>query len=409
MTDNPRLYIPAAFLAGVLVAFGIRDTLCLYFERHSRHRRREGSKDAQNERHAFGGIEAKNGDMIGDMKYRLPCNPGPPPIVDGIEGCIGNTPLFRIKSLSEATGCEILAKAEFLNGAGGSPKDRVALNVIQVAEEKGLLHPYSGDAIYEGTVGSTGISLATLARARGYLAHIARALAKSHSSSPESSPARASSRTSHNPPATHEITETPDEDLLVSRAAGKQSRGFFADQFENPANWQAHFRTTGPEIFAQCESKLDVFVAGAGTGGTISGVARFLKPRLPNMSVVLADPQGSGLFNRVRYGVMFDVKEREGTRRRRQVDTIVEGIGINRVTLNFEAGRELIDDVVRVNDAQAIAMARWLVEKDGIFIGSSSAVNWTRHLSKFWEKAGNVAGAVDTKLEDVLNAKGSEE
>lgn len=112
MTDNPRLYIPAAFLAGVLVAFGIRDTLCLYFERHSRHRRREGSKDAQNERHAFGGIEAKNGDMIGDMKYRLPCNPGPPPIVDGIEGCIGNTPLFRIKSLSEATGCEILAKAE---------------------------------------------------------------------------------------------------------------------------------------------------------------------------------------------------------------------------------------------------------------------------------------------------------
>ncbi|EER39081.1 cysteine synthase [Histoplasma capsulatum var. duboisii H88] len=448
MTDNPRLYIPAAFLAGVLVAFGIRDTICLYFERHYRQRRREGSKDAQNERHAFGGIETKNGDMIGDMKYRLPCNPGPPPIVDGIEGCIGNTPLFRIKSLSEATGCEILAKAE--------------------AEEKGLLHPYSGDAIYEGTVGSTGISLATLARARGYLAHIcmpsdqsteksnlllklgaivdhvppapivetghfvnrARALAKSHSSSPESSPARASSRTSHDPHATHEITETPDEDLLVSRAAGKQSRGFFADQFENPANWQAHFRTTGPEIFAQCESKLDAFVAGAGTGGTISGVARFLKPRLPNMSVVLADPQGSGLFNRVRYGVMFDVKEREGTRRRRQVDTIVEGIGINRVTLNFEAGRELIDDVVRVNDAQAIAMARWLVEKDGIFIGSSSAVNsvktalklgpghrivtilcdsGTRHLSKFWEKAGNVGGAVDTKLEDVLNAKGSEE
>lgn len=112
MTDNPRLYIPAAFLAGVLVAFGIRDTICLYFERHYRQRRREGSKDAQNERHAFGGIEAKNGDMIGDMKYCLPCNPGPPPIVDGIEGCIGNTPLFRIKSLSEATGCEILAKAE---------------------------------------------------------------------------------------------------------------------------------------------------------------------------------------------------------------------------------------------------------------------------------------------------------
>lgn len=116
-------------------------------------------------------------------------------------------------------------------------------------------------------------------------------------------------------------------------------------------------------------------MTGAGTGGTISGVARFLKPRLPNLRVVLSDPQGSGLFNRVKYGVMFDPKEKEGTRRRQQVDTVVEGIGINRVTSNFEAGRELIDDAVRVSDEQAMAMARWLVEKDGIFVGSSSAVN----------------------------------
>jgi cysteine synthase A len=152
-------------------------------------------------------------------------------------------------------------------------------------------------------------------------------------------------------------------------------RGFFTDQFENVANYAAHFKGTGPEIYAQCGGRLDAFVAGAGTGGTISGVALFLKPRLPNISIVLADPQGSGLYNRVRFGVMFDVKEREGTRRRRQVDSIVEGIGINRVTANFEAGRELIDDTVRVTDAQALAMARWLVEKDGIFIGSSGAVN----------------------------------
>lgn len=153
------------------------------------------------------------------------------------------------------------------------------------------------------------------------------------------------------------------------------SRGFFADQFENESNWRAHHNGSGPEIYAQCEGKLDAFVAGAGTGGTISGVALFLKPKIPNLSVALADPQGSGLYNRVRYGVMFDLKEREGTRRRRQVDTIVEGIGINRVTANFEAGKELVDDAVRVTDAQAMAMARWLVEKDGIFLGSSSAVN----------------------------------
>lgn len=154
-----------------------------------------------------------------------------------------------------------------------------------------------------------------------------------------------------------------------------RGRGFFADQFENEANWRAHYEGTGPELYAQCEGQIDAFVAGAGTGGTISGVARYLKPLLPKLEVVLSDPQGSGLFNRVVYGVMFDVKEREGTRRRRQVDTIVEGIGINRVTANFEAGKELVDDAVRVTDAQALAMARWLVEKDGIFIGSSSAVN----------------------------------
>jgi cysteine synthase A len=133
-----------------------------------------------------------------------------------------------------------------------------------------------------------------------------------------------------------------------------------------------------------------------------------------DLKVVLADPEGSGLFNKIKYGVMFSNTEREGTRRRQQVDTIVEGIGINRITENFEAGRELIDDAVKVSDLQAMKMARWLVEKDGIFVGSSSAVNCvaavvtalqlpegsrvvtilcdsgTRHLSKFWKKVGEI-------------------
>jgi cysteine synthase len=165
--------------------------------------------------------------------------------------------------------------------------------------------------------------------------------------------------------------------------SSRKGRGIFANQFENEANWKAHFDGTGPEIFEQTKGKLDAFVTGAGTGGTISGVALYLKPRLPALKVVLADPQGSGLYNRIKYGVMFDLKEREGTRRRHQVDTIVEGIGINRVTKNFEAGRQLIDDAVRVSDEQAAAMAQWLVEKDGIFIGSSSAVN-CKHLHRVW-------------------------
>jgi cysteine synthase A len=234
--------------------------------------------------------------------------------------------------------------------------------------------------------------------------------------------------TAHTASTTVTVPDT-EGDLVEPSDRMARGRGFFADQFENEANWRAHYGGSGPEIYAQCNGKIDAFVAGAGTGGTISGVARYLKPLLPNITVVLADPQGSGLFNRVRYGVMFDVKEREGTRRRRQVDTIVEGIGINRVTANFEAGKELVDDAVRVTDAQALAMAKWLVEKDGIFIGSSSAVNCfaavktaqklgpghrivtmlsdsgSRHLSRFWKKAGDVGGAVDTKLTDVLNAR----
>lgn len=152
-------------------------------------------------------------------------------------------------------------------------------------------------------------------------------------------------------------------------------RGFFANQFENEANWKAHFEGTGPEIYHQCGGALDAFVAGAGTGGTVAGVARYLKGFLSDVQIVLADPQGSGLYNRIKFGVMFDPKEREGTRRRQQVDSVVEGIGINRVTANLEAGRELIDDAVRVTDEEAMSMARKLVSKDGIFVGSSSAVN----------------------------------
>lgn len=229
----------------------------------------------------------------------------------------------------------------------------------------------------------------------------------------------------------------------------KPGRGYFADQFENEANWRAHFEGTGLEIYKQCGGRLDAFVAGAGTGGTIAGVARFLKSKMgvDGVKIVLADPQGSGLYNKIKNGVMFNAREREGTRRRHQVDTIVEGIGINRVTANFEIGRELIDDAIKVTDEQALSMARWLVEKDGIFVGSSSCVNCkynsklrmtyplnprtgfaavklarvmgpghrivtilcdsgSRHISKFWTYAGNVGGKSDTRLEDMVDQDG---
>jgi cysteine synthase A len=285
--------------------------------------------------------------------------------------------------------------------------------------------------VYEGTVGSTGVSLAILCRARGYLAHIC--MPSDQSIEKSSLLQKLGAEVSLVPPA-----PIVDQNQFVNRARNLAKehtaseeipgRGYFVDQFENDGNWRAHYEGTGPEIWRQCGGKLDAFVAGAGTGGTISGVARYLKPRLPELKVVLADPPGSGLYNRIKYGVMFASTEREGTRRRHQVDTIVEGIGINRVTHNFEVGRASVDDAVRVTDEEAMAMARFLVEKEGIFVGSSSAVNCVaavrtalkmgpghrvatvlcdsgaRHLSKFWAQAGNVGGAWDMTLEDILDA-----
>lgn len=373
-------------------------------------------------------------------------------VKEGIEGTIGNTPLIRIKSLSNLIGVDILAKCEFLNGAGNSPKDRVALSIIDNAEREGFLTPHSGDTIYEGTVGSTGISLATICRARGYHAHVcmpsdqsiekrslleklgatvslndpvsivdpshyvnrARRLAEEHTvkhRNPDVDPAPAINRqevseetgiptgglthnntntagsllqdaTSPTDPinGTHTNTNTNATINMLNGEmdpTARPSRGFFANQFETPSNHLAHLHSTGPEIFAQTGGRVDAFVAGAGTGGTISGVALFLKPRLPSCRIILADPQGSGLYNKVQHGVMFSGTEKEGTRRRHQVDSVVEGIGCNRVTANFEIayGKGLIDGAVRVSDAQARRMARWLVAKDGIFVGSSSAVN----------------------------------
>ena len=265
-------------------------------------------------------------------------------------------------------------------------------------------------------MGSTGISLATLARAKGYKAYICM----------PNDQAKEKSDLLHHLGATVErvtpapITSTEHFVNLARRRAREQtasgtddSKGFFADQFESIANYLAHFTTTGPEIWQQTGGQIDAFVSGAGTGGTISGISMYLKQEMGMIGalrVVLADPEGSGLYNKVKHGVMFSNTEREGTRRRQQVDTIVEGIGINRITENFEAGRELVDDAVKVSDEQAMKMARWLVEKDGIFCGSSSAVNCvaavatalqmpkgsrivtilcdsgTRHLSKFWKK-----------------------
>lgn len=355
-----------AFFLGVIITLGYKDVYPDLEQRFRRSRRK------------FSTVFDRRISLRENLLPSLSSTKGLSTVSEGIEGCIGNTPLIKIKSLSEATGCDVLAKAEFLNGAGNSPKDRVALNIVRLAEKEGQLTPHSGDTIYEGTVGSTGISLAAICRARGYLAHIFM---------PDDQAVEKSDLLLKLGATVERVRPAPiiDQNHFVNMARNKaiehtydpsrKGRGVFADQFENEANWKAHFEGTGPEIYHQAGEKLDAFVAGAGTGGTISGVALFLKPKLPKLKVILADPQGSGLYNKVKFGVMFDTKEKEGTRRRHQVDTVVEGIGLNRATNNFNAGKELIDDAIRVTDEQAESMARWLVERDGIFIGSSSAVN----------------------------------
>lgn len=412
MTYDTR-YVAAAFLAGLAAAYTI----------HEIYKATTGVKTSRARY-----MTRRPSILFADKEVEKPSVSDP--VGKGIESTIGNTPLIIIKSLSQATGCTILAKCEFLNGAGGSPKDRVALSIIETAEQAGLLTPHSGDTIYEGTVGSTGISLATLARARGYKAHICM---------PDDQAHEKSNLLLRLGAIVDRVTPAPivDQRHFVNRARNlarehtadpnKPGRGLFADQFETSANWRAHFDGTGPEIYDQTRGQIDVFVAGAGTGGTISGVAKFLKSKLRDIKIVLADPQGSGLYNKIHHGVMFHGLEREGTRRRQQVDTVVEGIGLTRSTTNFEIGADLIDDAVKVTDDQARAMARWLCEKDGIFVGSSSAVNCyaackvameigpghrvvtilcdsgMRHLSKFWKQVGEIGGDDEMSFSELMN------
>ncbi|RUO96356.1 tryptophan synthase beta subunit-like PLP-dependent enzyme [Jimgerdemannia flammicorona] len=334
-------------------------------------------------------------------------------IVDGVDGLIGNTPMMRIRSLSKATGCTIL----FLN-PGGSSKDRVALNIINTAERSGLIRPHTGSTIFEGTVGSTGISIATIARARGYRAWIVmpddqarekyELLEKLGAHVESVRPVSIVDKRQFVNLAKVRAEEFGKGKENGNERGGQEKTGYFADQFENLANFETHFRTTGPEIFEQTGGKIDAIVLGAGTGGTIAGITRYLKPLIPTLRVFLADPQGSGLYNRVRHGVMYAPQEAEGTRRRHQVDTVVEGVGINRVTKNFELAEGMVDDAFRVSDEEAVKMARFLVREDGLFVGSSSAINCVgavrvarllgpgrtivtmlndsgqRHLTKFW-------------------------
>ncbi len=276
-------------------------------------------------------------------------------IKNGFVGAVGNTPLIRLNSFSEETGCEILGKAEFLN-PGGSVKDRAALYIIQDAESKGLLKP--GGTVVEGTAGNTGIGLVHICNAKGYNCLIIIPETQSQEKIDLLRTLGADVRT---------VPAVPYRDpnnyvKLSGRLAQEMENAIWANQFDNLANRQAHYDTTGAEIWAQTDGKVDGWVAATGTGGTFAGVSLYLKEQNPKVKTVLADPMGSGLYSYIKTG---EVKI-EG-------NSITEGIGNSRITANMESVP--IDDAIQINDKEAVRVVYQLLQKDGLFMGGSVGIN----------------------------------
>ncbi len=276
-------------------------------------------------------------------------------IKDGFIGTVGNTPLIRLNSFSAETGCEILAKAEFLN-PGGSVKDRAALSIIQDAEAKGLLKP--GGTVVEGTAGNTGIGLAHICNAKGYKCLIIIPETQSQEKIDALRTLGAEVRTVPAVPY-----KNPNNYVKVSgRLAEEMDNAIWANQFENLANRQAHYETTGPEIWQQTDGKIDAWVVATGTGGTFAGVSLFLKEKNPAIQCVVADPMGSGLYSYVKTG---EIKP-EG-------NSITEGIGNGRITGNMEGVP--IDDAIQIDDPECVQVVYQLLRKDGLFLGGSTGIN----------------------------------
>jgi len=273
----------------------------------------------------------------------------------GVEQYVGATPLIRLRRVSELTGCEILGKAEFMN-PGGSVKDRAALGIIAEAEEKGLLRP--GATIVEGTAGNTGIGLSVIGHARGYRTVIVIP----ETQSPE--------KISLLRTLGAEIITVPEKPYSdpgnynhVARRLAGEHGWFWADQFDNIANRVAHYRTTGPEIWAQTGGEVTAFASAVGTGGTLAGTGLYLQERNPKIAVICADPYGAAMWSWFTHG-HTDI--RDG-------DSIAEGIGQSRVTKNLEGLR--VSHAYRIDDQSALTVIYQLLREEGLFLGLSSGIN----------------------------------
>jgi cysteine synthase A len=283
-----------------------------------------------------------------------------PGLAKGIVDAIGNTPLIRLNRASEAAGCDIWGKAEFMN-PGQSVKDRAALQIIRDAEARGALKP--GGVIVEGTAGNTGIGLTMVGSALGYRSVIVLPRTQSQEKKdfirllgaelievdavPYANPgnyARISGR------------------IAEERAATEPNGAIWANQFDNLANREAHYLMTGPEIWEQTGGKVDGFICAVGSGGTLAGVAQALREKKPGVAIGLADPLGSALFN---YYTAGELKAEGGS--------ITEGIGQGRITANLDGLK--IDHAYQITDAEAVAQVFDLVQHEGLCLGGSSGIN----------------------------------
>jgi cysteine synthase len=274
---------------------------------------------------------------------------------NGVSHFIGNTPLIRLRRLSELTECEILGKAEFMN-PGGSVKDRAALGIIEAAEAKGELKP--GATIIEGTAGNTGIGLTVVGQAKGYRTVI---VIPDNQSRAKVELLRALGA---------EIIVVPEKpykdpgnyNKVAQRLA--EERGYFwANQFDNTANRRIHYHTTGPEIWDQTGGRVTAFVASVGTGGTLAGTSSYLKEKKPSIAAVCADPYGAAMWS---WFTNHNLETNDG-------NSYAEGIGQGRVTKNLE-GLE-VDEAYRIEDQTAFTIIQQLRSQEGIFLGLSSGIN----------------------------------
>jgi cysteine synthase A len=275
-------------------------------------------------------------------------------VAEGLAGAIGNTPLIRLRGPSEASGCTILGKAEFMN-PGGSVKDRAGLAIIEAAERSGELRP--GGTVVEGTAGNTGIGLTLIANARGYRSVIVMPETQSQEKIDFLRMIGADLRLVPAKPY-----RDPGNYVHVARRLAEEMGAVYANQFDNLANRAGHRDTTGREIWAQTGGRIDAFTCACGTGGTLAGVSDALKAANPAIRIVLADPEGSGLYGWVKNGDLSV-----------QGSSITEGIGQSRVPGNLEGAA--IDDAVRISDTEALEQVFALLKDEGLSVGGSAGIN----------------------------------